>query len=497
MTTKIQPIIRILFYAPGTGFSTQITGVPFTIAHKSAGDNEIAKFKQMQGVTFDIDKFFTNRGVITDNRQIPGFITLVDSTNDITDPNNEQVFDTQTGGTAGHLYQRLIEHNLAAKRMNKNKTQNKQTPLYSIYTIIDKPNDSTNLHFLLEHMHSAGYPNNFFDVCITASKGIDQLLPHVNKHNIDTNLVLINGASSGYMNKNLTKGSKVRAVILTHGGNDNQIINQNRVNSFLNGNSTKLFIYSNKYDGHIQASLILGDTNKLHISLMKKTNRNFKYSLLPILVNSVYYAGQPNSDWSFLLSFLSKEDKFVNINTNLMVGGGRPNGRSYCGCSGSTTSPNTMPILLPAIDINNNDDFNPQYGGYKTMVELYCECDRKSEYDIERELNVSTKTLFRNIFGDDYKSTFPQYTYESLTMVGGKKHNDINNNDNDYLYPDINISPFSNIDESDEPEYNTDNQTEQTGGNMMDYMDSYIVGSTISELKYLSARNDYLKIRKM
>lgn len=489
------PIIKILFYAPGTGFSTQISNVPFTIAHKSAGDKEVTNAKNIKG-EFNIDRFFSDRGNITDKRMIPGFITLVATTNDITNSNNQQIFDTITGGTAGHMYRRLIDYNMSVQKLNKTKPSNKQTPLYSIYTVIDKPNDSTNLNYLLKNMLDAGYQNSFFDVCITASKGIDQLLTCVNKYNLDTNLVLVNGGASGYMSVNLAKGSKVRAIVLTHGGQDKPIIGQQKINDFLNGNPTKLFIYSNNYDGHNQASLILGDTNLLHFSLRDKVNRQFSHSFLPILVNSVYYVGRQNADWSFLMSFLAKDKKFVNMKNNFMVGGGRPSGRSYCGCSGGPIMQDNMPLSFD--DFNNIDtaDDSSQYDAMLTNIaKLYCECDRKSQS--------------RSHSNGKHKNN---YLFQPSFMFGGSGNENVNKtnvdktNIIDYLYPVTSDSPFSDKFESDaenELESNiVDAQiksqgNEQKGGYMMDRVGYSIVGKSVLEMRYLSARVDYLNIRNL
>lgn len=468
MITQVRPIIRVLFYAPRTGFATLIPDVPFTLAHRIAGDNEVNKAQnranQIKG-DFNIEKFFTDR-TITDKRMIPGFITLVASQNNITKPDLEQVFSESEGGTAGHTYQKLIDYNVSAQNKNKSLPQDKQSPMFSIYTVIDKPNDSTNLDFILKVMLENGYPNTFFDVLITASKGINPLLNCINKYNLDTNLVLISGASDQYMNVNLAPNSNVRAIILTHGGKDKPLINQQRINSFLNGNKTKLFIYSNKYDTHNQASLILGDTQTLHASIKNRTNRNFRYSYLPILINSAYYVGRRNTDWSFLITLLSKDNNIEIIN-NLMVGGGRNRGKVYCGCSGSSSGPSQPEptLVFPNNDLiyidRNNDHTNTQYGGYTNMMQLYCECDRRSQ--------------------------------EEMILVGGNI-NISNININDHLYPDPEPgeSPFSDIDSSTD---DTIEQTNQTGGNMIH--DISIIGKTVAQLRYRSNRSDYLAIRHL
>lgn len=499
MIPNSQPIIKILFYAPGTGLGTQISDVPFTIAHKSAGDNEVANSKNIKN-GFNIDKFFSNRGHITDNRKIPGFITLVASPNDITNPNTQQVFDVQAkvGGTAGHMYRRLIDYNISAQKLNKTRPLNKQILLYSIYTVIDKPNDSTNLDYLLTNMLNAGYQNSFFDVCITASKGIDPLLNCINRHNLDTNLVLVNGGTTGYMNVNLSTGSKVRAVILTHGGQDNIIISQKKINDFLNGNPTRLYIYSNNYDGHNQASLILGDTQSLHQSLKKIVNRQFSHSFLPILVNSVYYVGRKNADWSFLMSFFVNDKNYVNINNNFMVGGGRPIGRSYCGCSGGPIIQDNMPLSFD--DFNNSDTANDssQYDAILTNItKLYCECDRKSQ---------------NGSYGGKQKSNYLfQPSFMTSIMVGGSEDKTMteiidNTTVNEYLYPVTSDSPFSDTFDSDaenDLENNiVDTQSksqgnEQKGGYMMDRIGYSIVGKSVLEMRYLAARVDYLSIRNL
>ena len=542
---NIQPVIKILFYAPGTGFGTQIPNVPFTIAHTSAGDKEVNDAKKITN-GFNIDHFFTNR-VITDDRMIPGFITLVATKEDIKNPETEQVYSTENGGTAGHIYQRLIDYNIAVQKLNKTKPQNKQTPLYKIYTVIDDTNSTTNLSFLLEKMLSNGYRDNFFDVCVTASKGIDPLLTCINRYNLDTSLVLINGGAIGYMDVNLRMGSKVRAVVLTHGGKDARRIDQQRKNAFLNGNNTKLFIYSNKFDHHNQESLILGNTSTLNPSMKTKTNRNFSHSYLPALINSAYYVGkqnasvgqwntvqpnanaanvanasnQQNADWDFLLSLFTKEIGFITVVDGLMIGGNKKNycgcdggnngydypipmnggnGRNYCGCSGNTnnngyddfmfggsksnycgcgssvSSGFDYPIQNP-VPINNNKTQltfgkNSQNGGYVNTARLNCGCDSYND------------NPFQDVYNNQYRLFGGNYTVTK-------------DNINDHLYPSTDESPFSDIESSAEDTIldtiNVNNN--QTGGYMRNYDDNYIVGKSISHLRYQNNRSNYLALQ--
>lgn len=503
------PIIRILFYAPGTGFSTQIENIPFTIAYKSAGDAEVKKDKNNKA-EFDIDNFFTQRDNIKDNREIPGYIVLVEKESDIKDPNTEQVFNVDTGGTAGHMYQRLIEYNILVKDKN-----NDELPMYSIYTVIDSPDSSMNLDYLLKRMTENGYPDDFFDVCITASKGIDQLLTCVNKYNLDTNLVLINGASTGYLHVNLVSGSNVRAIILTHGGKDTSIINKQKLKEFINDNPTKIFIYANKYDGHIPASLILGDTNSLHKSLAsrQKVHRNFRYSFLPILINSVYYVGRHNSDWKYLIDFMSKDKEFidtdVNINLELMKGGGNfgkmnrfaNNGRqyekhsekSYCGCSGSLPLPEPNPTPSIPITINNNNVDSQMDKNYLNMSKLYCDCDRRNDDEYNQYGGKQHKTKSINDDSINEASINEENIIDHLyPKTSDSPFSDVSNSEPDVAVP-IAQGGGSNIDEYNE--YNKHNEHNDENYNSIDMIGQSIIGKSLLELRYMSARNDYLMIR--
>ena len=352
------PVITILFYAPGTGFGTTVPRVPFTIAHATFGDAE--RVKAMNGNRrFDIETAFTHRHVnLKDRRVIPGHIQLTGAWG-VSDPTKQMVFDTTDGSSAGHTYQRLIDFMSTAKKRNLGK-KNNFLPIYEIYTVVDAPDSSENLNFLFNAMRDAGYPDTFFDVCITASKGIRSLIPMIEKWKMDTNLVLINGGAVGYLRDRLSRGSKVKAVVLTHGANDTQMVNENFIRDFINGNDTKVFIYSNKKDGHNQASLILGETQTLHPSLQKQTNRDFVYSYLPILVNSAYYVGRKGESWGYLSVLLKKDPRFVNNTDSLMVGGMRTmTGGRYtdkCGCDKNHTN-----IMHGGIGINSGSgtDVNP------------------------------------------------------------------------------------------------------------------------------------------
>lgn len=488
------PVIRILFYAPGTGFGTTVKNIPFTVAHATFGDAEVNKQKQ-SGVKFDITTAFTVRGAVKDNRMIPGYIQLTDS-GSVTDIDNQMPFDPSTGSTAGHTYQRLIDYVISAKALNSTKVKF-FAPIYSIYTVVDAPGSNTNLSYLFNSMKSAGYPDSFFDVCITASKGISSLVPTIEHYNMDTTLVLINGGASGYLTDKLSVGSKVRAVILTQGDNDTQVVDKKFVSAFLNGNSTKLFIYSNKKDGHNQASLILGDTSSLDKSLSKKTNRTFRHSYLPLLVNSVYYVGRRGASWGHLTKIL-KKDKFVNSDTIMiggtvngpihrtagdrtaddMLGGTTLSSRRHnnCGCGDSMS----RPIYDPDSDKDVDNHLT-----MRRVMELYCDCDRYHPQDTGEMRGGGKK---KEPDDEDDKSD-------------NRDKNQIDkDNLHEHLYPETNDEPFSDLEDSpkdpeDDPEEQDaqNPQNVQKGGGILE-IDNEFIGRSLTEIIYQRNKMDYVQL---
>lgn len=462
MATPI--VIKILFYAPGTGFGTTIKNIPYTVAHATFGDAEVTKQKLSKS-KFDIASAFTVRRALKDNRMIPGYIQLADQ-HHISDPDNQMIFDSTTGSTAGHTYQRLVDFVIASKELNRKKVKF-FSPIYSIYTVVDAPGSNTNLSFLFDEMKNAGYPDTFFDVCITASKGISSLVPTIEHFNMDTTLVLINGGADGYLTDVLSVGSKVRAVVLTQGDNDAQIVNKKFITTFLNGNKTKIFIYSNKKDGHNQASLILGDTSTLDDSLVTKTNRQFRHSYLPLLVNSVYYVGRKRSSWAYLSKILS-HDRFINNSDFLMVGGMtemkggmiRSQQINNCGC-GST------PVQIPENRSNSTLSM-------RQVLELYCDCDK----------NHITNILHG---GADPKNTEKHVRSDQINK----------DNLNEHLYPETNDDPFSDLVESPiNKDTESENPVGQFGGNLITE-DHDIVGKTLSEIIYHRNKMDYVHLSEI
>lgn len=315
-------MIRILFYARGTGFGLIKNDLPFTIAHISAGSKEVA-LDRNTNEPFDIDTFFTFRDSVSDKRLLPGYVQLVSSEADIINPKLEQVFNKKNGGTAGHLYQRLIDFNLMAVSANKFRSIDNQIPIYKIYTLIDD-NDDTNssdylsekshLNYLFNRLKEGNYSDSFFDVCIAASKGLGQLIHSINRYNLDTSLVLINGGTGDHLKIPLQNQSKIKAIVLTHGHKDEKIISKTNLLAFVNNNAVKIFIYVNKLDDHIPASLVLGNTKDLHKSMLNKTNRMLNDSYLPLLVNSAYYVCRKGKSWDYLYKFLSHDKNIIYVN---------------------------------------------------------------------------------------------------------------------------------------------------------------------------------------
>jgi hypothetical protein len=461
-------IIKILFYSPGTGLSTTVSGIPKTLPHSVFGDNE-RMAHQSKGGKIDLRKDFKQR-TLSDPRQIPGYITLVDTASDVQDSTKEMEFTRNGGGTAGHTYQRLIDFVAYAKAVNGKKPSG-FIPLYSIYTVIDKPNSTTNLDYLFSNMLKSGYTSDFFDVCVTASKGSTHLVASINTYDMDTNLVLINGGAR-YVAGQLRKGSKVRAVVLTHAGLDAPLVSASFINNFINGNPTKLFVYSNTQDSHNQASLILGDRSKLHASLQHKTNRRFPHSYLPSLVNAAYYVGRKGKDWSYLIKFFKSDTNVTDLSESLMKGGGSM--RNYCGCGS---------IPYPQTPNSGNNEPNTKLNAlmenlYLNLYNVKCECDR------------------------------------IYNKIGGADTNKENDKGKDFdliahLYPETGDTPFSDTVSSEDSNLKSDNEVDgdknsgelnqQGGGDGREYLDIYqgFIGKTVNELIYLKSRSDYLTLKSI
>lgn len=456
--------IRILFYAPGTGFETTISDVPSTVPHRYFDANE-AKKAPTHPADLSVDRWFTERGAVKDIRCRPGYIQFVNNTSDIKDPSVQVVFDEKNNSTAGHLYQRLIDYNIYVDKKIKEGVEGNHV-YYSIYTVFDKPGSDNNLSTLLSVMKDRKYPNNFFDVCITSSDGIDPLINNVNRYALSTDLVLVNGGAKGYLNTKLAKNSTVGAIVLTHGGLDTPVIDNEDVKNFLNESNTKIYIYSNTADGQTPASLILGDTNSLHESMRDKTNRVSHHSYIPILINSAYYVGHRKASWEYLMQVM-KQDKYVNLSIP-MVGG--------CGC---TTTPRT------AISNSSKKESNGQ-SAYVTTVK--CECDRK---------NVE--------FVNEY-----EYSYDTVNFLGGcrggGKYKESTKLNKEHMaghyYPDPDASPFDEDEiaetEDDDSSHDEVDEYGQTGGGSLyaSYLDIY-AGRYFSEIRYIKAKADYALLKNI
>jgi len=143
------------------------------------------------------------------------------------------------------------------------------------------------------------------------------------------------------------------------------------------------------------------------------------------------------------------------------------NQRCYCGCGGPRpiNDPPQYPVIIDD-QYGGNTDSTYHCGG---TCQLCCGCDRR--FDAEQEI------------------------YGLNKMIGGYSNEKIEDLE-DYLYPKEDVSPFSNIEDSAEETIpNTEDTTnpDQTGGSA----DTGITGKTMLELRYISARNDYLYLRSL